>query len=81
MTTLSMQDQQAVNEAVGAALVSGVEAKQPTLDVDPKKIFCENWATVRAVLEALASIVPAPAKAIILLVISIGDGVKKAICD
>jgi hypothetical protein len=48
--------------------------------VDPKKLFCDNWDTVKAVLGFLRSVAPAFLKPIIDMVIRAGDAVKATIC-
>ncbi len=49
------------------------------LNVDPKKLFCENWETVKTVLQALASLVPG-AGLIVGWIIKAGDLAHGAIC-
>ena len=45
-----------------------------------KKLFCENWDTVKQVLDFLATVAPGPIGPIIRVVIRAGDAAKKVIC-
>ena len=59
---------------------SGGTATTQEAAVDPKKLFCDNWDTVKAVLGVLRQYGPGFLKPIIDIVIKAGDGLKKAIC-
>lgn len=83
MAELSIQEQEAVRVAVAEAFTSEPEAGQEGIAAsaqDARRLFCDNWATVAAVLQALVTIVPKPAKAIIEIVLGIGNNLKKTIC-
>lgn len=48
---------------------------------DPKKIFCDNWDTVKTVLLILRQFAPAVVKPLIDIVIKAGDTLKGLICN
>lgn len=83
MAELSIQEQEAIRAAVAEAFTSEPEAGEEAVAAstqDSRKVFCENWETVALVLQALATIVPKPAKSIIEIVLGIGNKLKKTIC-
>ncbi|HYJ29530.1 MAG TPA: hypothetical protein VEW25_04235 [Allosphingosinicella sp.] len=77
------------NEGISRAITEALSSDAPaatamgpgaTLAADPKKLFCDNWATVKLVLGYLRTVAPAFLKPIIDMVIKAGDAVKATIC-
>jgi hypothetical protein len=72
----------AIMEALGNdALPASTDAPGTTVAADPKKLFCDNWDTVKLVLGFLRTVAPAFLKPIIDIVIKAGDAVKATICS
>jgi hypothetical protein len=78
------------NETISRAIVEALSSDTPpaaaamaagsAAAADPKQLFCDNWDTVKRVLEFLRTVAPAFLKPIIDIVIKAGDAVKAAIC-
>ncbi|MEI9927903.1 MAG: hypothetical protein WDN44_09725 [Sphingomonas sp.] len=71
----------AVAEALQADAVSAPEAAiHPEGIGDVKNLFCNNWPTVKAVLQFLSGYLPALLRVAISTIIASGDKVHAAIC-
>lgn len=83
MPDFTSQDREAAARAVAAAMVTDT-GPEPVMalaaGIDPKQLFCQNWDTVKTVLEVLKALVPGPVGVIIGVVIKAGDAAHKAIC-
>ena len=81
-------EQERISTLIAEALTSeGAEsAAEPSVGAelasipDPKRLFCDNWDTVKLVLGVLRQFAPAFLKPLIDLVIKAGDALKGAIC-
>lgn len=83
MANLTKSEKSAIAAKI-AEVLTNESAPAPEIKgqalADPKEFFCQNWDLVRKGLEVLSGFAPLPVKGMIILVISIGDGVKKVIC-
>ncbi len=77
-----------IREAVARAMldeteVSGAQAggaERPVAAADPKQLFCDNWDTVKQVLNFLKPFLPQKLQGIVDMIIKAGDTLKQLIC-
>ena len=91
MASLSEDDKRRGAKAIADALMSeergaddraapAAGSPAAAAAANPKRFFCDNWATVRAVLAILRQFAPAGIRPLIDIVIRVGDALKAAIC-
>lgn len=78
--TLNLNEQALADEFAKqlAASMEAGEVVAADLD-DAKKLFCDNWLTVKKILEYMKSL--PGAGLVVSLVIAIGDGAYKILCS
>jgi hypothetical protein len=69
-----------MSDSAPAAAVAGGPAAAAALPANAKKLFCDNWTTVKSVLQVLRQFAPGFVKPLIDIVIKAGDALKSAIC-
>jgi hypothetical protein len=87
MADISSADRKAIAKSVAEALSS--EAAPPAAmmaalpaaaTANPKQFFCQNWLTVKSVLQVAQTLAPPLVRPVIGIVITVGDGIAKVIC-
>lgn len=84
MADFTSQERQAAARAIAEVMVTDTGPETVgamAAGIDPKKLFCENWGTVRTVLEVLKTLVPGAVGVIIGVVIKAGNAAHSAICN
>lgn len=83
MSDISNTERDEIAQAIAQGLTAPAQAADLQAAVnlqDAKKLFCDNWSTVKQVLIFLKTVVPGPISAVIGLVIVAGDSAKGVIC-
>jgi hypothetical protein len=86
MAELTDSDRQRIREAVAKALMEddgrapAATAALAAAAIDPKRLFCDNWETVKAVLQFLKPFLPKSLQGVVDGIIKAGDAVKALIC-
>jgi hypothetical protein len=86
MAELTPSERQAASAAVAKALTNehgsdlAATATPMAIGGDVRKLFCENWGTVKAVLQFLSDFLPPLVRPIVAIIIKAGDALHGVIC-
>jgi hypothetical protein len=78
---ISEADKQAIGEQwarnlqphMAAFAAAAPAAAAPPAGIDPQKLFCEQWPTIKQALQFLQGVIPQPGPILIGLIIAAGD--------